>query len=112
MGYSKGDILTDITEFTDDELIVLVDAIRLRRNRIATSIDKAKKSTDKARQEKTHERLLKKYDQFVKKLNTVDTKITEIEEKLAEILAIRLQLGEDITQDAERPSERDSPPES
>jgi seryl-tRNA synthetase len=99
MAYSKAFLLRDITTYEDDELVALVDGIRERRLRVATAIEKAKKSTDHARREKLEEKLVKRYDQFVKKLEKINTALTDVEEKLAEILAIRLQLGEDITND-------------
>jgi seryl-tRNA synthetase len=97
--YSKKLLLRDITTYEDDELVALVDGIRERRLRVATAIGKAKRSTDIARREKIEAKLVKRYDQFVKKLERVDAALTDVEEKLAEILAIRLQLGEDITKD-------------
>lgn len=97
--YSKKFLLRDITDYSDDELVTLVDDIRERRLRVATAIAKAKNSTDRARREKAEEKLVRRYDQFVKMLDGIDEKLSKVEEKLAEILAIRLQLGEDITKD-------------
>lgn len=97
--YSKRVLLRDITTYDDDELVAFVDGIRERRLRVATAIAKAKRSTDAARREKAEEKLVRRYDTFVKQLDAIDEKLTKLEEKLAEILAIRLQLGEDITKD-------------
>jgi hypothetical protein len=97
--YSKQALLRDITTYTDQEIEALVDGIRERRLRVALALDKARRVTAHARQEKIEATLVKKYDQFVKMLEKIDDLLEKFEGKQAEILAIRLQLGEDITKD-------------
>jgi hypothetical protein len=94
MTYSKAFLLRDIKSYTDDELVSLVDGIRERRLRVATSIGKLKVLSEAARREKTEAALVKKADAFHKKLLKVNELITEIENRLAEVLALRIQLGD------------------
>jgi hypothetical protein len=92
--YSKKLLLRDISTYTDDELVTLVDGIRERRLRVATTIGKMRVLSEEARRNKVEATLVKKSDAFFKKLVKIDEGIVELENRLAEVLAIRLQLGD------------------
>jgi hypothetical protein len=102
--YSKKLLLRDINTYTDDELVTLVDGIRERRLRVATTIGKMRVLSEEARRNKVEATLVKKSDAFYKKLVKIDEGIVELENRLAEVLAIRLQLGD--TPDAIQREER------
>lgn len=100
MTYSKAYLLRDITSYSDAELEKLVDDIRERRSRVAVQIGKLKTISAHHARERTEAALVKKAEKFINKLNKVDAAIVELENRLTEVLALRLQLGDDITDDA------------
>lgn len=95
-GTSKAYLLRDISTYTDDELVKLVDGIRERRLRVVTAYKKAKVASQQVEREKLETKHEKKLKQFETKIEKVNVGITELENRLAELLAIRLELGDDI----------------
>lgn len=98
--YSKTMLLREISSYSDDELVTLVQGIRERRMRVAVQIGKMRRLSEQAKRDKLEAQLVKKSDAFHNKLLKIDALLVELENRLAEVLAIRLQLGDDISDDA------------
>lgn len=97
--YDKSKILQDISTYTDDELAALVTGIRERRMRVATAVAKAVAHSAHLAREKLENQYEKRVKRFENKAIKIDTLLTELENLLPEILAIRIQMGDDITKD-------------
>lgn len=88
-----------VNMMTDDQLVELIERKRTRRLSASKKYEAGLLAKANAKSEKQAQRLDKVLGMFLKQIDAVDKAIEKLDKHAIEIQALRLVMGEDITND-------------